>query len=67
VLGRSFPSPVQPPAPPAPPEVHVTIVPPSEPRVGKQRLRGDAGAASSDAPGGSDAPTAGVTADSPND
>jgi hypothetical protein len=39
VLGRQFPAPVQPPAPPDDPEVHVTIVPPSEPRVGKNRLR----------------------------
>jgi hypothetical protein len=68
VLGRQFPSPVQPPAPAEPPEVHVTIVPPSEPRVGKNRLRGDASSPSSNAPsGGSNPPAAGVTPDGSSD
>jgi hypothetical protein len=35
------PSPVNPPAPPEPPEVHVTIIPQSEPRVTTDRLRGN--------------------------
>jgi hypothetical protein len=65
VLGRQFPSPVQPPPPAERPEVHVTIVPGSEPRVGKNRLRGDAGSPAGGAtPGGSDQPAAGVTPDS---
>jgi hypothetical protein len=38
-LGRQFPSPVNPPSPPETPEVHVTIIPPSEPRVTTDRLR----------------------------
>ena len=38
-LGRQFPAPVQPPPPAETPEVHITVVPPSEPRVGKSRLR----------------------------
>jgi len=42
ILGRPFPTPVQPPPPAAQPEVHITVVPPSEPRVGRNRLRGDA-------------------------
>jgi hypothetical protein len=56
VLGRSFPTPVQPPPPPDNPEVHVTIVPPSEPRVGRNRLRqgGDGGGSLGDGAAGGD-------------
>jgi hypothetical protein len=42
-LGRQFPAPVQPPAPSEPPGVHITVVPSSEPSVGKSRLRNGGG------------------------
>lgn len=39
-LGRPFPTPVTPPPPPEDPEVHVTIVPSGESKVGQNRIRG---------------------------
>jgi hypothetical protein len=51
-LGRQFPTPVNPPAPPEPPEVHVTIIPPPEPRVTTDRLRGSRGQGSQMGAGG---------------
>jgi hypothetical protein len=42
-LGRQFPTPVKPPTPSEPPGVHVTVVPSSEPSVGRNRLRNGGG------------------------
>jgi len=51
-LGRQFPTPIQPPAPSEPPEVHITVVPSSEPSVGSSRLRNGGGGGGNEGGGG---------------
>ena len=51
-LGRQFPTPIQPPAPSEPPEVHITVVPSSEPSVGRSRLRNGGGGGGNEGGGG---------------